>query len=103
MIDDAKHLLRLEEVIMRKSAEFLVRNLPSTALVTVTGCALEKNNTLAIVFITVLPEKAVEEVLRDTKRLRSDLRDYLRKNTKIGNVPNIDIMLSPDYHGDTVV
>lgn len=98
MDDITKHQKRVEEVIGRTAAEFFARHLPSRALVTVTNVSLAQHGREAIIFITVLPEQAIDEVLRDARRLRTDLRDYLREATKIGNVPQVDIVLGkPDF------
>ncbi len=107
MDDYTKHHKRVEEVITRTAAEFFVRNVASRALVTVTGCVLEKSNASATVFVSVLPDTATDEVLKELKRLRTDLYEYLRNETKIGNVPRIDIALAStealvDIEADTI-
>lgn len=86
---------RVETEITRKAAEFFARTIPSRALVTVTGCHIENHGKEATVFISVLPDSDLPQVLKEAERLRSDLREYLRETTKLGILPRVDVLPTP--------
>ncbi len=86
---------RVETEIARKAAEFFARTIPSRALLTVTGCHIENHGKEATIFISVLPDSELPQVLKQAERLRSDLREYLKETTRLGIIPRVDVLPAP--------
>ena len=72
------------------AANFLGRENNRTSLITVTSCIASSDLKKATIFITVLPESKEHDALDFTKRKRTELRDYLKKNMKTKIIPFID-------------
>lgn len=81
---------KIADLLRELAASFLSRVDNKTSLITVTRCDTSPDLKRATVFITVLPENKEEEALHFTKRQRSELRDYLKKNMKAKVIPFID-------------
>lgn len=78
-------------LIKELSAKFLNSKDNKTSLITVTTASISNDFKKATVFLTVLPETKETEVLNFAKRQRKELRDFLKKNMSIKNVPFIEI------------
>ncbi len=72
------------------AADFLARSLPKRSLVTVTHAELTADLKTATIFLTVLPQTEEQDALKEAKRMRSDLRDYLRSHTRLHPLPVVD-------------
>ncbi|MEK7572287.1 MAG: ribosome-binding factor A [Patescibacteria group bacterium] len=81
---------RVANFIKELSASFLGRENNRTSLITVTSCTISPDIKRATIFITVLPESKETSALEFTKRKRTELRDYLKKNMKTKIIPFID-------------
>ena len=84
---------KVANVIKELSAEFLGRENNRTSLITVTSATASPDLKRATVFITVLPDNKEDEVLEFVKRKRSELRDILKKNMAVKNIPFIDFAI----------
>lgn len=82
---------KLTSLLIRFAAEFLNRQSNGASLITVTNCSLSDDLKQATIYITVLPDDKEMDALNFAKRQRSELRDYLKDNIKIGTMPFIDI------------
>lgn len=78
-------------LIKELSAKFLNSKDNKTSLITVTTASISNDFKKATVFLTVLPETKETEVLNFAKRQRKELRNFLKKNMPIKNVPFIEI------------
>jgi len=88
--------LRQEKVanlVKKLSAQFLQIESSGQSLITVTNCTISPDLRKATIFISVLPEKSEEFALNFIRRKRTDLRDYIKKNTKMRVLPFIDVDL----------
>ena len=81
---------RVANFIKELSASFLGRENNRTSLITVTSCTISPDIKRATIFITVLPESTETSAMEFTKRKRTELRDYLKKNMKTKIIPFID-------------
>jgi ribosome-binding factor A len=81
---------RVANFIKELSASFLGRENNRTSLITVTSCTTSPDMKRATIFITVLPESKETAALEFTKRKRTELRDYLKKNMETKFIPFID-------------
>jgi ribosome-binding factor A len=84
---------KLINLIKELSADFLGRENNRTSLITVTSCSVSSDMKRATIFITVLPESKEHDALEFTKRKRTELREYLKKNMKTKIIPFIDIRI----------
>ncbi len=88
--------LRQEKVanlVKKISAQFLQIESSGQSLITITNCTISPDLKKATIFISVLPEKSEEFALNFIRRKRTDLRDYIKKNTKMRVLPFIDVEL----------
>lgn len=81
----------MANLIKELSATFLGREANNTSLITVTGATCSPDLKRATIFISVLPEGREHTALDFTKRKRRELREYLKKNLQIKNIPFIDV------------
>src|SRR5664279_5166585 len=80
---------QVEESVAKLAADFLARELGVKALVTVTHADMPDNYKEATIFLSVLPTEMEAETLKSAKRARSDLRDYIRKNSRLHPIPTV--------------
>ncbi len=88
--------LRQEKVanlVKKLSAQFLQIESSGQSLITVTSCTISPDLRKATIFISVLPEKSEDFALNFIRRKRGDLRDYIKKNTKMRVLPFFDVEL----------
>jgi len=81
---------KIIRIIKSSAANFMQKESNGTSLVTITDVELSKDEKYANILFTVLPEDKEEAVLDFTKRLRSEFREYIKKNTKLGKIPTFD-------------
>lgn len=82
---------KIEQQLVSLAAQFFNRESNRTSMITVTRSLLFSRGSRATIFITVFPESDEESALNFAKRKRTDLKDYIRKNTRIGNIPQLEI------------
>lgn len=86
---------QVEESVAHLAGEFLARELPVKALVTVTHATMPDNYKEVTIFLSILPHTMEEDALKAAKRARSDFHDYLREHTFLHPTPTVDFEL--DY------
>jgi ribosome-binding factor A len=84
---------KVANIIKKLSAQFLERENNRTSLLTVTSADTSPDLKKATIFITVLPANKENSALQFAKRKRAELRNFLKKNLKIKNIPFIDIKI----------
>jgi ribosome-binding factor A len=82
---------KVTNLIKEISASFLNKENNHTSLITVTDCKASSDFKRATIFITVLPIEKEKNALEFSKRKRSELREYLKKNLKIKTIPFVNI------------
>ena len=87
--------IQVEQEIAHMAGEFLARESNTHALLTVTRAELTDDLKKAVVFLSVLPEKEEAISLKLVKRLRSDLREYVRKHSVLHPIPFLEFEI--DY------
>ena len=78
---------------MEKVAEFFNHESNRMSLITVTDCLVSKDGRSATVYISVLPDSQRESALNFAKRKRSEMKEFVMKNTKIGRIPHFEVEL----------
>jgi len=86
---------KVAKLIKKLSAQFLQIESSGQSLITVTNCTISPDLSKATIFISVLPEKSEEFALNFIRRKRGEMRDYIKKNTKMRVLPFLDVEI--DY------
>lgn len=81
---------KIIKIIKIAAANFLERESNGASLITVTDVKLSNDGKYATILFTVLPEDKQNAALEFAKRMRSEFKDYIKKNTKIGIIPMFD-------------
>jgi len=84
---------KVNKLVQKLAADFLESESNRTSLITVTGANVSSDLRSAEIFITVLPVEAEGDALNFVKRKRSDLRDYLKKRTKMRVIPFLEFVI----------
>lgn len=84
---------KVANLIKELAAQFLSRESNRTSLVTVTDCTTSPDLKKATIFFTVLPTEKEHDALEFSKRKRSELREFLKKNMKSKMIPFIDFAI----------
>lgn len=84
---------RLKEIIRQKASEFLERESAGNALITVTGLQIAEKGKRATIFFTVFPADKENGVLDFLKRKRSEFRDFLKRESKLFQLPFVDFKI----------
>lgn len=82
---------KITKEIKEMAANFLIKENNRTSLITVTNCVVSNDGKKATVFITIMPQEKEQSALFFAKRNMGELREYIKKNTRIGNVPFINV------------
>lgn len=86
---------QVEELVAHMAGDFLARESSVKALVTVTRAEMTDDYKLATIYISVLPATHEEEALKFAKRARTDMRDYIKKHSRLHPIPVVDFVI--DY------
>ena len=78
------------EEIQKLAGKFIEVESNRDSLITVTSVNLTKDFKKAIIFVTVFPEGDEEKALHFLKRQRSEFRQFVKKNSRIGRIPFFD-------------
>ena len=81
---------KIKKILRDLGARFLVLNGNGSSLLTVTKVELTRDEKCAIIFFTVFPEKFEKTALEFAKRKRSELKEFVKENSKLGRIPQMD-------------
>ena len=81
---------RLKEILHDLGARFLSMNGNKSSLLTVTKVELTRDGKHATIFFTVFPEDFEKTALEFAKRKRSELKEFVKENSKLGRIPLLD-------------
>lgn len=82
---------KVSEQIAHHAADFLARTMKAGGhLVTVTRANIAPSLKDVTIFVSVLPKSHEEAALKELKRLRTDLHEYLKEKTVLRDVPTVD-------------
>ncbi len=84
---------KIIKIIKKAAAEFMQKESNGASLVTITDVKLSNDEKYANILFTVLPEDKEDAVLEFTKRIRSEFRQYIKINTKLGRIPSFDFQV----------
>ena len=78
------------KIIKKAAADFMQRESSGVSLITITDVRLSNDEKHANILFTVLPENKQDAALEFAKRMRSEFREYVKSNTKLGRIPTFD-------------
>ena len=88
---------RIKDIVKDLAARFVQLESNYTSLVTVTDIMLLDFGKRATILVTVLPDDKEEAALDFLKRKRTEFREYVKKNSKLGRIPFFDFDID---HGE---
>lgn len=84
---------KTSELLKHLAANFIKEEAGPHSLITVSRVFWQERAGSAFVYFTAYPEEKEEEALDFLKRKRSDFREYVKKNSKIGRIPFFDFQI----------
>ena len=92
---ESRREIQVSQAIAQLAGEFLERENPTGALVTVTHATLTPDMKQATVYLSVLPATREAEALAAAKRARTDFRSYIKDKSFLHPLPFVDFEI--DY------
>ncbi len=81
---------RMKEILRDLAARFLLVNGNNSSLLTVTNVNLTRDAKYATIFFTVFPTEFEKTALEFAKRKRSEFKEFIKENSKLGRIPQMD-------------
>ena len=81
---------KIKEILRDMGARFLLLNGSGASLLTVTSVELTKDGKHATIFFTVFPDTQEKTALEFAKRKRSEFKEFVMENSKLGRIPFMD-------------
>jgi len=81
---------KIKEILHDLGARFLLLNGNNSSLLTVTNVGLTSDGKHATIFFTVFPETFEKTALEFAKRKRSEFREFVKAESKLGRIPQLD-------------
>jgi len=84
---------KIIKIIKKAAAEFMQKESSGESLITITDVKLSNDEKYANILFTVLPEEKQDSALDFAKRKRSEFKQYIKDNTKLGRIPLFDFQI----------
>jgi len=81
---------KLKSAIREIAARFMQRESNGQSLITITDTQVSKDGKYVNILFTVLPEEKEADALDFSKRKRSEFRDFVKSELKLGRIPMFD-------------
>ena len=81
---------KISEILRDLGARFLLLNGNNSSLLTVTRVELTRDEKRATIFFTVFPDTFEKTALEFAKRKRSEFKEFIKDNSKLGRIPQMD-------------
>lgn len=81
---------KITEILRDLGARFLLLNGNNSSLLTVTRVELTSDEKRATIFFTAFPEGFEKTALEFAKRKRSEFKEFVKDNSKLGRIPQLD-------------
>ena len=81
------HIETLEKEIRKYVADYITREASRQSLITITRCEINSDGKHAVLFVSVLPERAEPIALDFLKRHQDDIRNHIQNKSRIQRVP----------------
>lgn len=86
---------KLKSAIKEVAAKFMQMESNGQSLITITNAEVSKDGKCVNILFTVLPEKKEADALDFSKRKRSEFRDFVKSELRLGRIPTFDFSI--DY------
>jgi ribosome-binding factor A len=87
--------LKVSGELKNIAADFFERESNGASLITVTRCEISRDLKYSTIFISVLPESKEEAAINFARRMRPDLKQYVKKRFKSKAIPFFEVEI--DY------
>jgi ribosome-binding factor A len=81
---------RTETLLKELAAKYILTESSGKSLITITHCALSRKFDRATFFVSIFPVTEEEKAIDFLKRKRSEVREYIQDNSKIGRIPFVE-------------
>lgn len=81
------HIESVEKEIRKGVADYISREASRKSLITITRCEISSDEKRAVLFVSVLPDKAEPIAMDFLKRHQDLMRHYVQQHSKIRAVP----------------
>src|SRR4051812_48599443 len=81
---------KIKEILHDLGARFLMQNGNGSSLMTVTRVEMSSDGKHASIFFTVFPDEYQKTALEFAKRKRSEFKEFVKENSKLGRIPQLD-------------
>lgn len=78
---------------MELIATYIRNEANSDPLITLTSIDLSPDAKRAIVFVTTIPDDREHDAVVFLKRNATDIRNFLKKKSRMGNIPHLEFMV----------
>ncbi|MCA9359855.1 ribosome-binding factor A [Candidatus Kaiserbacteria bacterium] len=85
--------IRLSGILKELIATFIRHEANSNPMITLTNIDLSPDGKRALLFVTTIPDGREQDALIFLKRNATNLRNYLKKNARIKNIPHLEFMV----------
>src|SRR3990167_8620467 len=84
---------KITEILRDLGARFLLLHGNKSSLITVTRVVLTGDEKYATIFFTVFPENFEKTALEFAKRKRSEFKEFIKEESKLGRIPFLDFAI----------
>jgi ribosome-binding factor A len=84
---------KIKAILHNLGARFLSMNGNKSSLITVTNVNLTRDGKCATILFTVFPDSFEKTALEFAKRKRSEFKEFIKENSKLGRIPQIDFQI----------
>ncbi len=81
------HTETLEKEIRKHTADYISREASRKSLITITRCEISSDTKRAVLFVSVLPDRAEPIAMDFLKRHQDTIRGYVQNHSRIRAVP----------------
>lgn len=81
------HIASSEKEIKKYASEYIARESTRLSLITITRSEFSSDGKRAILYVSVLPEKALDIAMNFLKRHQDEIRQYILKHSKVRKMP----------------
>ena len=85
--------IRLSGILKELIATFIRHEANSNPMITLTNIDLSPDGKRALLFVTTIPDGREQDALIFLKRNATNLRNDLKKNARIKNIPHLEFMV----------
>lgn len=97
------HQQKSLSVIRELAARFFMDQASNKSMITVTNCIPSNDGKKVTILISVLPETYEEEVIAFARRQRTNLRNFIKKNSRLQILPFFEVELDLIEKGQQLV